>query len=290
MRFGLAGTGHWARVTHAPALASTAGVELAAVWGRDGAAAAKLAAEHGARPHTDVAAFLDDVDAVAFAVPPDVQAPIATRAANLGKHLLLEKPIAIDQAAADALAEAVERGRVASVVFFTARFQPEIRDWLGTVAATPGWLGGHGLWLGTALSESSPFNTPWRHDKGALWDTAPHLVSLLWASLGPVAGVTAAAGPADVTHLVLRHESGVTSAVTATLSAPPRAAAAEVSVWGEAGRSAAPLSAVRPVPALRTAVAELVAAATSGQLSHPCDVRFGRAVGRVLATAEQKLS
>ena len=35
LRFGLVGTGHWARITHAPALASTDGVELAAVWGRN---------------------------------------------------------------------------------------------------------------------------------------------------------------------------------------------------------------------------------------------------------------
>ncbi len=35
LRFGLAGTGYWARITHAPALASTAGIELAAVWGRN---------------------------------------------------------------------------------------------------------------------------------------------------------------------------------------------------------------------------------------------------------------
>ncbi|HZR48205.1 MAG TPA: Gfo/Idh/MocA family oxidoreductase [Streptosporangiaceae bacterium] len=290
MRFGLVGTGYWARVTHAPALASTAGVDLAAVWGRDTAAAAKLAAEHGATPHADLDAFLDDVEAVAFAVPPDVQAPIAVRAANRGKHLLLEKPIAVDQAAADALTEAVEHGNVASVVFFTSRFQPEIRDWLGTVAATPGWLGGLGLWLGTALSATSPFNTPWRRDKGALWDTTPHLVSLLWATLGPVTGVTAVAGPADVTHLVLRHENGATSTATTTLSAPREAAIAELTLWGEAGRSAAPLAATQPVPALRTALAELTAAATSGQLRHPCDVRFGHAIGRVLAAAADQLS
>jgi hypothetical protein len=32
LRFGLVGTGHWARITHAPALASTDGIEFAAVW------------------------------------------------------------------------------------------------------------------------------------------------------------------------------------------------------------------------------------------------------------------
>jgi ornithine cyclodeaminase/alanine dehydrogenase-like protein (mu-crystallin family) len=43
LRFGLVGTGYWARVTHAPALSSIEGVELAAVWGRSAAAAADLA-------------------------------------------------------------------------------------------------------------------------------------------------------------------------------------------------------------------------------------------------------
>jgi hypothetical protein len=44
LRFGLVGTGHWARITHAPALASTDGIEFAAVWGRNAGAAADLAA------------------------------------------------------------------------------------------------------------------------------------------------------------------------------------------------------------------------------------------------------
>ena len=42
----------------------------------------------------DSSAFLDAVDGVAFAVPPDVQAPIAVAAARAGKHLMLEKPLA----------------------------------------------------------------------------------------------------------------------------------------------------------------------------------------------------
>src|SRR6516225_4645270 len=103
MRFGLVGTGHWAKITHAPALASTPGAELAAVWGRDPAAAAALAAAHGATAHTDFGAFLDSVDAVAFSVPPHVQAPLAVRAAEAGKHLLLEKPIALALHDADKL-------------------------------------------------------------------------------------------------------------------------------------------------------------------------------------------
>src|SRR5271165_7507067 len=113
--------GYWPRVAHAPALASTEGIELAGVWGRDRQAAASLAKAHGATPHEDIAALLAAVDGVAFAVPPDVQAPIAATAARAGKHLLLEKPLAISEAEADELVEAVEAAQVASVVFFTFR-------------------------------------------------------------------------------------------------------------------------------------------------------------------------
>ena len=170
LRFGLVGTGYWARIAHAPALASTEGIELAAVWGRDLRAAADLAAAHGATPYEDMAAFLAAVDGVAFAVPPDVQAPIAAAAARAGKHLLLEKPLAISEAEADDLVEAVAQGQVASVVFFTLRFQAEMRAWLADVTAHGGWTGGVASWFGSSMLESSPFNTPWRREKGALWD------------------------------------------------------------------------------------------------------------------------
>jgi predicted dehydrogenase len=289
LRFGLVGTGHWARITHAPALASTDGIEFAAVWGRNADAAAGLAADCGVTAHHDLGAFLADVDAVAFAVPPTVQAPIAIRAASAGKHLLLEKPIAISTPDADALASAVEQAQVASVVFFTARFQADTRAWLAEVTATGGWAGGCAVWLGTAWQAGSPFNTPWRRDKGGLWDLGPHLISLLWASLGPVRSVTARAGRADITHLVLGHENGATSTATVTLSAPSSAAFADLYLWGQAGRSTAPVETPEPVTPLRTALTELAANARSGQTSHPCDVQFGREIGRVLAEAQRQI-
>jgi predicted dehydrogenase len=289
MRFGLVGTGYWAQVTHAPALARTEGIELTAVWGRDPQAAAGLAAEYQATPYHDVAAFLAGVDAVSFAVPPDVQAPIATQAAREGKHLLLEKPVALTEAAADGLVEAVEQAGVASVVFFTQRFQPDVRAWLAEVQGRGGWVGGVAAWLGSALQESNPFNTPWRRDKGGLWDIGPHVISLLWASLGPVTSVTADRGPLDVTHLILHHQGGATSTVTVTLSAPEAAEGIETYVWGESGRLAAPDGSLDQVAALSVALGELTANVRAGQTRHPCDVWFGRDVGRVLAEAQRQI-
>jgi predicted dehydrogenase len=290
LRFGLVGTGYWARVTHAPALASTDGIELAAVWGRDARKAARLAADHGAAACTDFDEFLGRVDAVAFSVPPGVQQELGVRAARAGRHLLLEKPIALSLAAADELAAAVAAAGVASVVFFTARFEPRVRAWLAELAAGGPWLGGTLTWLGTAMDESSPFNTPWRRDKGGLWDLGPHAVSLLWASLGPVVSVTADAGPRGVTYLILHHESGVTSSATVTLDAPPAAESLDLRLWGEPGRSVAPLADRDVVASLRVALTELAAAARSGHPSHPCDVRFGRDVVAVLAEAERAVA
>jgi predicted dehydrogenase len=294
MRFGLAGTGSWARSTHAPAIAATPGVTLAAVWGRNDAAASSLAAKYGATAFADFGAFLGAVDAVSFAVPPHVQAPLAARAAEAGRHVLLEKPIALSVDDADMLVAAVESAGVASMVFFTLRFNTEIRAWLSDSRARSGWSGGGwcggvALWLDSALQPDSPSNTPWRREKGGLWDLGPHVLSLLWPCLGPVTSVTALPGADDVTHLVLRHEGGATSTATVTLSAPPAASGNNLFVWGEAGRSVMPATPVDPVEALCVAAAELVASAETGGRPHPCDVRFGRDVVRVLARAQAQL-
>ena len=289
LRFGLVGTGYWAHTAHAPALASTDGIELAAVWGRDPRAATALAAEYQAAPYEALEAMLAAVDAVAFAVPPDVQAPIAAAAAQAGKHLLLEKPLATTDAGADELAAAVAGAQVASVVFFILRFRAEIRAWLADVTARGGWAGGLASWFGSSLLESSPFNTPWRRDKGALWDLAPHVIALLWAALGPVTSVTADAGPADVSHLVLHHQGGPSSTVTVSQNGGEAAAGFEAYLWSDSGRSVVPRLAPDPVPPLRTALSELAGNIRSGRTEHPCDAGFGRDVGHVVAEAQRQI-
>ena len=289
LKFGLVGTGHWARFAHARALASVPDITFAAVWGRNVEAAAGLAADFGITAHADFDEFLADVDAVAFSVPPDVQSVLAARAAWAGKHLLLEKPVALTEEAADALVSAVDGTRVASVVFFTSRFQPDSRAWLSDVVAAGGWSGGSALWLATGHAPGSPFNTPWRRVKGGLWDLGPHVVSLMWAIFGPIESVTADSGRGDLTHLVLHHQGGVTTTATLTLSAPEAADGFGLQIWGESGRSSIPPLADDPAVALRVALTELAANARSGTLAHPCDARFGRDVVRVLARAQAQL-
>lgn len=286
MRFGVLGTGHWARTVHAAALAAHPTAELVGVWGRDLAKAKALGAEFEVPGFGDVAELLDQVDAVAIALPPDVQAPLAEQAAAAGKHLLLEKPIALTTEAADRVVAAVRASGVASVVFFTFRFQAATSTWL-TQAARTTLAGGAGSWLSSLAG--TPFAaSPWRQEHGALWDIGPHALSLLVPALGPVVAVQAGAGLRDTVHLVLTHESGAASTVTLSHTATPMSTGIEFFVHGDAGRLVLLPDTETAVQALSVAVDELGQAAVAGGV-HPCDVGFGRDVVHVLETAVRAL-
>jgi predicted dehydrogenase len=286
MRFGVLGTGFWAQHVHAAALAAHPTAELVGVWGRDVAKAKAVGAEFDVAGFADVDELLSQVDAVAIALPPDVQAPLAVRAAEAGKHLLLEKPIALDVADADRVVEAVDAAGVASVVFFTFRFQAATSTWL-TQAARTTLAGGHASWLGSLAG--SPFDaSPWRKERGALWDIGPHALSLLVPALGPVLSVQAGSGLGDTVHLVLTHPDGVASTVSLSHTVAPMSSGIEFFVHGDAGRLVLLPEADAPVDAFGTAVDELMAAALTGG-AHPCDAVFGRDVVAVLAAAARAL-
>ena len=287
MRFGVLGTGHWARTVHAAALAAHPSAELVGVWGRDVAKAKAVGAELDVPGYADLDALLAEVDAVAVSVPPDVQVALAIRAAEAGKHLLLEKPIALDVAGADRLVAAVRAAGVASVVFFTFRFQAATSTWL-TQAARTQLAGGAGSWLGSLTG--TPFaDSPWRQEHGALWDIGPHALSVLVPAIGPVVAVQAGAGLRDTVHLVLTHASGAASTVTLSHTVAPMSAGIEFYVHGDAGRLVLLPDAESAVEAFTVAVDELSAAALTGG-AHPCDVVFGRDVVAVLATARRALA
>ncbi|MFH8371577.1 Gfo/Idh/MocA family protein [Streptomyces sp. NPDC018031] len=291
MRIGLLGTGPWARLVHAPALAGHPDVELVGVWGRRPEAAEELAGQHGTRAYHDVDALLADVAAVAVALPPDVQADLAVRAARAGRHLLLDKPLATNLAQGRAVAGAAREAQVASVVFFTTRFQPEATAWIAEQADRGGWFTARAQWLGAAFANGSPFAaSPWRRERGALWDVGPHALSVLLPILGDVGHVAAAAhGPGDTVHVVLRHSGGASSALDLSLTAPPAAAGAAVELRGESGVEVLPESADGALPAFGRAVDALCAAARNGR-THSCDAAFALRVTEILAEAERRLA
>ena len=289
LRMGVVGTGYWAEVVHAQGVAAHPGVDLVGVWGRDRAKADALAGQHQVAAYDDFDALLDTVDVLTFAVPPQVQAELALRAADAGKHLLLEKPITTDLAAADRLVEAVRRTGVSTVVFFTYRFVPFSEEFLEEVR-THDLRGGAAWWYAGHAATGSPFaNSPWRKEDGALWDVGPHALSQLLPALGPVTAVAGARGEGDLAHLVLTHESGATSVMSLCMTMPAGAERVGVEFYDAHGWHVRPEAERDAGDAYGRALTELLANVAAGEPAHRCDVTFGRDVVGVLSRCEDVL-
>ncbi|MFJ6795641.1 Gfo/Idh/MocA family protein [Streptomyces sp. NPDC091268] len=290
-RVGLLGTGPWAHRTHAPALAAHPGSEFVGVWGRRPEAAAELAGVHGVKVYEDPDALFADCDAVAFALPPDVQAPLAVRAAAAGCHLLLDKPVATTAEDARAVAAAVAEHRVASVVFLTLRFAEPTAGWVEEQAGRGGWFTAAAHWLGAVFppdgTPSAYADSPWRKAKGGLWDVGPHALSVLIPVLGDVVSVSATPGPSDVVQLALRHASGAASTAVLSLGAPRAAAGVGLELRGADGVFALPDWSDVP-GAYGRALDALLAAARTG-VPDPRGADFGARLTEILAQAEAQL-
>ena len=132
IRIGLVGSGPWAHLVHGPMLSSSNDLELTAIWSRNFEKTAEMAHEFGGVACASFKELLDRCDAVAFAVPPHVQWELASMAARAGKHLLLEKPIADTVENATQLADAIATAGVQSIVNFSYRFAPEVRNFIAS--------------------------------------------------------------------------------------------------------------------------------------------------------------
>jgi predicted dehydrogenase len=286
MRFAVVGTGYWARQTHAAALAAHPDADLVAVWGRSLARATELAEAVGARPYQNVDEMFADVDAVAFAVPPDIQADLAVRAATAGCHLLMDKPVAFTSKDADRIVEAVDHAGVRSLVFFTSRFTASQADWLTEVQRQPAWNCGYVRMYASIFEPGNPFGqSEWRRSRGALWDIGPHALSILLPALGPVTHVVADHGLGDMVTIVLHHESGATSTISLSLTAPAGSRGSFWQVFGQDRQTSMPEATTTPVEAMGQCISALLTEQPGGW-HHPCDVRFGRDVVRVLEAAD----
>ncbi|MDX3227676.1 Gfo/Idh/MocA family oxidoreductase [Streptomyces sp. ME19-01-6] len=286
MRFGLLGTGHWAAETQGAALAAHPEAELVGVWGRDPAKARALADRYGIRAYDRADELIADVEAVAVALPPDIQSDLALRAARAGRHLLLDKPLAFTTEDADRVVDAVEEHGLASVVFFTRRFAQPVEDFLTRAAADGGWDGVRVTAFASIFRPGNPYGgSPWRRERGGLWDVGPHALSVLLPVLGPVAEVTAVGGPRGAAHVLLRHRSGAVGTLALTLDARPAAVAHTCDFYGEQGVAAVPDAGITPVEAFTAATDRLLRGARAGT-DDPCDARFGREVVAVLEAAD----
>lgn len=125
--FGVIGAGTWGEL-HARTYASTPGAHLAALCDVDRERAVWLrdTLQSEAAVYTDIAALLADptVQAVSIALPDFLHREAAVAAAQAGKHILLEKPLATTEADALAILTAVEAAGVRLMVDFHNRWSP----------------------------------------------------------------------------------------------------------------------------------------------------------------------
>jgi predicted dehydrogenase len=283
LRVGLIGAGPWASSVHAPGLADHPGTRLTTVWARRRDAAEELAGRYGAEVADDPDRLIDEVDVVAIAVPPAVQAGIALRAAQAGKHLLLEKPLAGTVEDARRIAGTIADNNLASLVMLTLRFSPEVVDWLADVGKLGGWTGGSAQWLSGALLGGAYSGSQWRHDQGALFDVGPHAFDLLDAALGPIEDVIAAhKADDDLWHVILGHANGVTSTATLSMRLATRPSVVDVAVYGSHGHLALGGRQTSAQQAYTAMLDAFVAMVDSGVHTHACDAQRGLHLQQIL--------
>ncbi len=147
----------------------------------------------GIRTYTDVADLLkdDDVDLCVVILPHNLHAEVGIRCAEVGKHVVVEKPMCITVAEADAMIEAAQRNNVMLTVFHNRRHDGDFlalrevieRGMIGDVFQIEAYGGGYG----------HP-GTWWRADKrisgGAMYDWGAHFMDwILNLIQSPMVGV-----------------------------------------------------------------------------------------------------
>ena len=164
LRVGLLGLGAIAQVVHLPVLHSLEGVELAGVCDVDRSKATAIASRFG-NPRvfrSDDEVFNDpDLDAIVICTPNYLHHTQSIAALEAGKHVLVEKPLAIKAEDAEQVLAAAERTGKTLMVAMNNRYRPDIQAL--KPFATGGELGSLFLVRGAWLNKKQRLVRPtWR--------------------------------------------------------------------------------------------------------------------------------
>jgi predicted dehydrogenase len=193
IRVGLIGSGSVACRIHLPGLRLCPGVEIAGISSVDDDAEEKT----GVTPvHRSYQKLLErpDIDAVVIATPNHLHQEMALAAFAAGKHVLCEKPLALDAAeAAEMLAAARKSGRV-HMTAFTYRYAPAVRYLKRLV--DQGEIGELRVVRAAYQMALSTHLMGWRSSRelagsGVIADIGSHLIHLAQWLAGDIASLTA---------------------------------------------------------------------------------------------------
>lgn len=204
VRLAVIGTGGMAN-SHALRFKEVSGCRLVAAADIDPARAKAYAEKHGiAAAYTDVAAMLEKeaLDAVAIVTPDAFHLPVALQCLKAGKHVLCEKPLALNHRDASRMVAAAQKAGVVHMVNFSYRDWPVIQavarlvhtGKLGEIrhveaSYLQAWLASK-IWGDWRTTPAWLWRLSSRHgSKGVLGDVGVHIVDFTTYPVGPVSRV-----------------------------------------------------------------------------------------------------
>ena len=216
MRIGIIGAGSMGQV-HAAAWLE-AGAQVVAVNSGSLESALGLAAQYGARVCSSLAELLEHSDVVDLCVPTHLHHAMTLEAASAGKHVVCEKPMALEIGDARAMIDACEKAGVRLFIAHVVRFFPQYRA--ARDAVQSGQIGNLGvIRLKRAAYQPRVTGENWFLDSqksgGMILDLMVHDFDYARWLGGPVAQVFAksartsrADSPTDFALVTLEFESG----------------------------------------------------------------------------------
>ena len=195
IRWGVIGSGGIARRRTIPeGIVPAENAELATVFDIDAATNAEIASEFKAKAAADIEGLLaSNIDAVYIATPVHLHHAQALACAEAGKHVLCEKPLAINpKSAASMIAAFKERGLEIGCAFMM-RFQAQHQA--ARALIEQGKLGTPTYARAQLSCWYPPLEGAWRQDPelgggGSLMDLGGHCIDLLEMFFGPVQRVS----------------------------------------------------------------------------------------------------
>jgi predicted dehydrogenase len=194
---GVVGVGGISRQVHLPGLTIAPQAEIVALCDANEAALAQVAAEFRiAKTVTDYRELvrLPEVDAVVVATPTIMHAPVALAAIAAGKHVLVEKQLAMDYAESVRMYQAAKAAGVKHMVAFTYRFVPAMRYLRHLLLE--GTVGAPRFLRVARLMDWPDISIGWRQHQamagsGEVGDMGAHRIDFCHHLVGPIARVAA---------------------------------------------------------------------------------------------------
>lgn len=247
-RFALIGCSSVAK-KHLESLRQLDSAEIVAVSDLDLSRAEKTGKEYGVPYYQDYRTMLEKerVDVVTILTPSGDHAERVLDLVKFGKHIVVEKPMALRLEDADAMIRACDTAGVKLFVVKQNRYNVPVRALRAAIDA--GRFGR--LVMGTVrvrwcrkpeYYSSAPWRGTWALDGGVLTNQASHHIDMLEWLLGEVESVTAMTATRlapieaeDTAVAILRFRSGALGVIEATTAVRPRDLEGSVSVLGETG-------------------------------------------------------